>query len=149
MEVDGGCENLWKRERFNWRKNSANFGRYMSKNYFKAFLSAVPYCFDEKKLCFIDKKDERWEIYLPCIEQYNLKRQLLIKMFLLVFNKSMSGCCSKTSKLGGLPSYTLAPRKRVPFGAMYKKRAECTSDIIIFRDVGIINFQDVGMKQEQ
>ena len=56
-EVGQGVENLWKRGRSNGRRDYLNFGRYMSKNMFKAFQSAAPYCFAEKKYWYLDKRD--------------------------------------------------------------------------------------------
>ena len=134
-EVECGAENLWKQGRLNGRKEAANFGRYMTKNYFKAFISAAPYCFAEKKWWYIDKRDRPWDIYLPCLQSYNCKRQALIKTLLLVLDESMSGWCPKTSKLGGLPNYTFEPRKPVPLGTMFKNGAECKSGLIVFQDV--------------
>ena len=55
-EVEQGVENLWKRGRSNGRRYYPNFGRYMSKNMFKAFQSAAPYCFAEKKYWYLDKR---------------------------------------------------------------------------------------------
>ena len=105
--------------RLNGRKDAANFGRYMSKNFFKAFIAAAPYCFAEKKWWYVDQRDKPWDIYLPCISQYNKKRQMLIRVLLLVLDESMSGWRPKTSKLGGLPNYTLEPRKPVTLGTMF------------------------------
>ena len=134
-EVDCGVENLWKRGRSNGRRDLPNFGKYMSKNYFKAFVSTATYCFAEKKWWYVDRRDRPWDIYLPCLSKYNERRQQLVKTLLLVSDESMSGWCPKTSKLGGLPNYTLEPRKPVPLGTMFKNGAECKSGIIVFQDV--------------
>ena len=64
-EVDQSVENFWKRGRSNYRLDCPNFGRYMSKNMFKAFQSAAPYCFAEKKHWCVDKRDRPWKIFLP------------------------------------------------------------------------------------
>ena len=56
-EVEQRVENLWKRGRSNGRRDYPNFGRYMSKNMLKAFQSAAPYYFAEKKYWYLDKKD--------------------------------------------------------------------------------------------
>ena len=42
-EVEQGVENLWNRGRSNGRRDYPNFGKYISKNMFKAFQSADPY----------------------------------------------------------------------------------------------------------
>ena len=43
------AENLWQRGRSNGRRDYANVGRHIGQNYFKAFESAAPYFFGNKK----------------------------------------------------------------------------------------------------
>ena len=134
-EVEQGVENLWKRGRSNGRRDYPNFGRYMAKNTFKAFQSAAPYCFCDKKYWHIDKRDRPWDIFLPCLNSYNEKRKKLVVTILLMLDESMSGWKPKTSKLGGLPNYTYEPRKPVDLGTMFRNGVECTSGCIVFQDV--------------
>jgi hypothetical protein len=134
-EVEQGVENLWKRGRSNGRRDYPNFGRYMAKNTFKAFQSAAPYCFCDKKYWHIDKRDRPWDIFLPCLNSYNEKRKKLVVTILLMLDESMSGWKPKTSKLGGLPNYTYEPRKPVDLGTMFRNGVECTSGLIVFQDV--------------
>ena len=88
-EVEQGVENLWKRGRSNGRRDYPNFGRYMSKNTFKAFQSAAPYCFCDKKFWYVDKRDRPWDIFLPCLNSYNEKRKKLVVTALLMLDESM------------------------------------------------------------
>ena len=74
-EVDCGIDNLWRRGKSNGRRYYPNFGKYIGKNYFKAFICAAPYCFCEKRFWFVDKRDKPWDIFLPCTKDYNAKRQ--------------------------------------------------------------------------
>ena len=134
-EIETGVENLWKRGRSTGRKEYPNFGRYMKKNEFKAFQSAAAFCFAEKKYWYIDKRDRPWDIFLPCLQNYNERRQQLIKTILLMLDESMSGWRPKTSKLGGLPNYTFEPRKPVPLGTMFRNGVECRSGCIVFQDI--------------
>ena len=90
-EVEQGVENLWKRGRSNGRRDYPNFGRHMSKNMFKAFQSAAPHCFAEKKHWCIDKRDRPWDIFLPCLNSYNEKRKKLVITALLMLDESMVG----------------------------------------------------------
>ena len=134
-EVESGVTNLWKRGKSNGRREYPNFGQYMSINYFKCFMAGAPYLFCEEKYWFLDKRDRPWEIFLPCVKNYNEKRKSLIKIVLLMMDESMSGWRPKTSKLGGLPNYTLEPRKPIPLGTMLRNCAECHSGCIVFQDV--------------
>ena len=69
------------------------------------------------------------------------KRQLLLKVVLLLLDESMSGWRPKTSKLGGLPNYTFEPRKPIPLGTMFCNGVECM--------VGTMDYQDVVQLPEQ
>jgi hypothetical protein len=67
-KVQNGTENLWKRGCLGGRHQYPNFGQYMPKNWFKAFISAAPYCWCDKKYWFVEQRDRLWEIFLPCLE---------------------------------------------------------------------------------
>lgn len=134
-EVENGVENLWSRGSSGGRHDYPDFGRYMPVNYFKAFQSAAPYAWCDKKCWFIDKRDKPWDVFMPCLSQYNEKRKTLLRATLLVLDESMSGWRPKTSKLGGLPNYTYEPRKPVPLGTMFRNGAECITGCFVFQDV--------------
>ena len=134
-EVHHGVENLWKRGKSNGRHDYPDFGKYIPKNYFKAFLAAAPYCWCDKKFWYQNKDERMWDIFLPCIQQYNGKRRLLLKVVLLLLDESMSGWRPKTSKLGGLPNYTYEPRKPIPLGTMFRNGAECMVGSLVYQDV--------------
>ena len=134
-EVECGIDNLWKNGQGNGRKELPNFGKYVPRDAFKAFCSAAPYAFCNRKYWYIDKRDRPWDIFMPCISSYNLKRRNIIKSVLLLLDESMSAWRPKTSKLGGLPNITFEPRKPVPLGTMFKNGAECITGIIAFQDI--------------
>jgi hypothetical protein len=134
-EVENGVENLWKRGPSGGRHDYPNFGQYMPINYFKAFEAAAPYCWCEKKCWYVDKRDRPWDIFLPCLNKFNEKRQGLVKVDLLMLDESMSGWRPKTSKLGGLPNFTFEPRKPIPLGTMFRNGVECISGLLVFQDV--------------
>ena len=134
-EVECGVDNLWKRGNGNGRKELPDFGRYVPRDAFKAFCSAAAYAFCNRKFWYIDKRDRSWEIFLPCLSSYNLKRRNLFKSILLILDESISAWRPKTSKLGGLPNTSFEPRKPVPLGTMFKNGVECISGIFAFQDV--------------
>ena len=134
-EVENGIENLWKRGKSTGRHDYPNFGQFMPINYFKAFVAAAAYCWADRKFWYIDKRDRSWDIFLPCLKEYNERRKRLIHSICLILDESMSGWRPKTSKLGGLPNYTFEPRKPVPLGTMFRNRMCCLSGIFAYQDV--------------
>ena len=124
-----------REENSNGRREFPNFGQHMSINYFKCFMAGAPYLFCEEKHWCIDKRDRPWDIFLPCMNNYNEKRRSLIKIVLLMMDESMLGWRPKTSKLGGLPNYAFEPRKPIPLGAMLRNCAECHSGCVVHQDV--------------
>ena len=107
----------------------------MSKNYFKAFQSAAAYCFADKKYWCIDKRDKRWDIFLPYLRKYNKRRQQLIKIVLLMLDESMSGWQPNTSKLAGIPNYTFELKNPVLLGTIFCNVVECRSGCIVFQNI--------------
>jgi hypothetical protein len=134
-EVQNGTENLWKRGRSGGRHHYPNFGQYMPLNWFKAFVSAAPYCWCDEKHWYVDRRDRLWDIFLPCLDRFNERRRSLIKTVLLLLDESMSGWRPKTSKFGGLPNYTFEPRKPVPLGTMFRNGVDCFTGCIVYQDV--------------
>jgi hypothetical protein len=117
------------------RHNFANFGQYMPINYFRAFQCAAALMFSDESHWFKENRDKPWEIFLPCLESYNMKRRNLFQTVLLMLDESMSGWRPKTSKLGGLPNITFEPRKPIPLGTMMRNSAECLAGCIVYQDV--------------
>ena len=134
-EMENGVENLWKAGMRKMRRPYPDFGRYMSINEFHAFCSAAPYARAEEKYWHLPTRDTPWDVFLPCLKSFNLKRQQLIGTNLMLLDESMSGWRPKTSKLGGLPNYTFEPRKPVPLGTMFRNSAECMSGVMVFQDI--------------
>ena len=134
-EVENGIENLWKRGKSTGRHDYPNFGQFMPINYFKAFVAAAAYCWADRKFWYIDKRDRPWDIFLPCLKEYNERRKRLIHSICLILDESMSGWRPKTSKLGGLPNYTFEPIKPVPLETMFRNGMCCLSGIFAYQDV--------------
>jgi hypothetical protein len=118
-EIVSGIQNLWLFGPSAGRHTYPDFGQYMPINYFKAFCSAAPFCWSEERYWYEDVRDVPWDVFLPCLVNFNDKRQHLLKTVLMLVDESMSGWRPKTTNLGGLPNYTYEPRKPVPLGTMF------------------------------
>jgi hypothetical protein len=107
----------------------------MSINEMQAFCSAAPYAWAEERYWYLPDRDTPWEMFLPCIYEFNNNRQRIIISLMVMLDESMSGWRPKTSKLGGLPNITFEPRKPVPLGTMFCNGADCMSGVLVFQDV--------------
>jgi hypothetical protein len=117
------------------RRNYPDFGRFMSINEMHAFCSAAPYAWADEKYWYLPDRDTPWEMFLPCVYEFNDTRKLLVKSLMVMLDESMSGWRPKTSKLGGLPNISFEPRKPVPLGTMFRNGADCMSGVLVFQDV--------------
>ena len=134
-ELKNGISNLWK-EPSGGRQSFPDFGQYMNETLFKCFISAAPFAWAKKEHWFVDKRDMGWDIILPCLTSFNDKRKRLLRSVIeLLLDESMSAWKPKTSKLGGLPSYTFEPRKPIPLGTMFRNSVEVITGILVFQDV--------------
>jgi hypothetical protein len=88
-EADTGVENLWRRGLSGGRHQYANYGQYMPKNQFKAFMSGDALMFCDRKVWFEDNRDKGWEIFMPCLRSFNQKRKCLFGTILLILDESM------------------------------------------------------------
>ena len=134
-ELENGVENLWKSGMKGVRRNYPDFGRFMSINGMHAFCSAAPYAWADEKYWYLPDRDTPWEMFLPCVYEFNDTRKLLVKSLMVMLDESMSGWRPKTSKLGGLPNISFEPRKPVPLGTMFRNGADCMSGVLVFQDV--------------
>eukprot|EP00957_Ditylum_brightwellii_P127846 9749807-Ditylum_brightwellii.AAC.1 len=57
-EVETGVDNLWRVGLSLGCHNYPDFGKYIPKNAFKAFCSAAPYAWSDKKYWYEDKRDK-------------------------------------------------------------------------------------------
>jgi hypothetical protein len=135
IDFVSGIENLWLSGHSAGRHTYPDFGQYMPINYFKAFCSAAPFCWSEEKYWYEDVRDVPWDVFLPCLANFNDKRQRLLKTVLMLVDESMSGRRPKTTKLRGLPNYTFEPQKPIPLGTMFQNGVECVSGILVVQDV--------------
>jgi hypothetical protein len=87
---------------------------------FKVFRSVAPFAWNGKINWYTDKRDQPWEIFLPCLASCNKRRRKLTKTLFLILDESIPGWRPKPSKLGGLPNFTFEPQKPVPLGTMFK-----------------------------
>jgi hypothetical protein len=95
---------------------------------------------------YTDKRDISWEMFVPCIKVFNKRRNELLTTNLLVLDESMSGWWPKTSKYGGLPNYTLEPRKPVPLGTMFRNGVDATNGILAYQDV--VQFSEIQTQKD-
>ena len=116
LEFDNGVENLWKRGELNGWKKYANFGQFIPRSYFRAFMSGFPYLFADEKYWYKNLKDMPWDLILPFVAEYNNKRKCLLEVLFLLLDESMSGCRHGTTAHGDLPNLTHEPCKPVSLG---------------------------------
>ena len=88
-EMECGIYNFWKRVKYNGRRSYPDFGKYVPINYFKAFCSAAAYAWVDKKFWYLEKRDQPWDIFVPCLQSYNDRRRTLIRAVLLILDESM------------------------------------------------------------
>ncbi|KAL7554128.1 hypothetical protein ACHAWF_017536 [Thalassiosira exigua] len=135
LEVEKGVENLWKQGESAGMKPYSNYGQFIPKNYFKAFLCGLPFLWCDEKYWKIPKEDLPWDFFLPFVNGYNEKRTELMRVIYLMLDESMSGWRPKTSKTGGLPNISHEPRKPVPLGTMVRNAVECITGIFVHQDI--------------
>ena len=135
LEVDNGIDNLWKRGDSKGWKTHANFGQFIPKGYFKAFMTAFPYLWADKKYWYRPLKDMPWDLILPFLKEYNNKRNHLLWVLFLILDESMSGFCPKTTAYGDLPNISHEPRKPVSLGTMLRNAVEGRTGIFAFHDI--------------
>jgi hypothetical protein len=58
----------------------------------------------------------------------------------------MSGWRPKTSNYGGLPNYTMEPRKPAPLGTMFRNGVDATNGILAYQDV--VQFSEIQKQKE-
>lgn len=54
---------------------------------------------------------------------------------MLILDKIMSGWRPKSSRLGGLPSYTFEPRKSTPLGTIIRNDVETVTRITVYQGI--------------
>ena len=101
-------------------KDYPNYGQYISKDYFKAFIYGFPYLWAEKKYWDVNSAEFPFDFLAPFVKEYNSLRTKSICVIYLMLDESMSGWRPKTSKRGGLPQTSYEPRKPVPLGTMIR-----------------------------
>ena len=135
-EVETGIQNLWRHGKSPaGRRPCADFGQFMPENTFNVFCAAACYCWCEEKQWFKPFLDREWEIFEDMLDAFNGQRRELMRAVLLLLDESVSGWRPKTSKYGGLPSYTFEPRKPVPLGTMFRNGAESITGLLLFQDI--------------
>ena len=101
-ETQCGMSNLWLREGLNCRRECPNFGKIIARNAFKKIVVAEPYCFCDKKLLCVDKRDKPWDTFLPALQKNNKRRTQYMQSLMIIIDKIMSGWRPNNSKLIGL-----------------------------------------------
>jgi len=60
LQVERGVENLWRHGESAGMMDYPNFGQFIPRDYFKAFLSAFPYLWAEEKYWDVPDRDLPW-----------------------------------------------------------------------------------------
>jgi len=120
-KTENGIENLWMKGR-HLRYPYPDFGHYMSQNEIKPFCSAALFCWIDERYWYAPDRDTPWEVFLPCIYQFNDRHQKLIWTSLLLLDESML-------------EQQREPRKPVPLGTLFWNGVECMSRVLVFHDV--------------
>ena len=116
-------------------KDYPNYGQFIPKNYFKAFLRRFPYLWAEEKYWSVAHNDLPWDIITPFVSDYNKQRGKILRVVYLMLDESMSGWRPKTSKTGGLPNITHEACKPVPLGTMIRNAVKCVTGIFVHHDI--------------
>lgn len=135
LEVERGCENLFRRGQSDGYKDFPDYGQHLPINYMKAFICGLPFLWAEKKYWYMPARDLPWDLIFPFVNEYNKKRLEILRVIYLVLDESMSGWRPKTSKTGGLPNISYEPRKPVPLGTMLRNAVECVTGIFVHHDI--------------
>ncbi len=135
LEVHKGVAGLWRRGNSSGMKEFPNYGQYIPKDYFKAFLHGFPYLWADRKYWDVNRAELPFDFLAPFIGEYNGLRTQVLRVIYLVLDESMSGWRPKTSKRGGLPHISHEPRKPIPLGTMICNAVECTTGIFVHHDL--------------
>lgn len=134
-EPHNGVNNLWKKGRSIGRSSYPDFGKYVSKDMFKAFCKAAPFVWADEKYWYTDDAFPSWDVLIALLEKFNLKRRELMLVLKILMDEAMSGWRPKTSKTGGLPSITYEKRKpSVDLGTMIRDCVEQNTGILVYQD---------------
>ena len=71
LEVHKGVAGLWQRGNSSGMKQFPNYGQYIPKDYFKAFLYGFPYLWADKKYWDVNRAELPFDFLLPFIDKYN------------------------------------------------------------------------------
>jgi hypothetical protein len=135
-EADVGVENLWKRGKSGGRHEHADFGKYMPKNYYKAFQNAAASMFmDDESKWHKERCNVGWEVFMPALKSFNEKRSDQMVVIMAILDESIAGWLPKTSKTGGLPNISHEPRKPVSLGTLFRNCAECITGCFVYQDI--------------
>ena len=135
LEVHKGVAGLWQRGNSSGMKEFPNYGQYIPKDYFKAFLHGFPYLWADRKYWDVNRAELPFDFLAPFIGEYNGLRTQVLRVNYLVLDESMSGWRPKTSKRGGLPHISHEPRKPIPLDTMICNAVECTTGIFVHHDL--------------
>ena len=111
-----------------------DYGKYVPKHYFKAFLHVLPLLWAPEEYWFRDQRTLPWDVVKPLFVEINKLRQALTYILYLVLDETMSGFRPKTSPCGGYPNITYEPRKPCELGAMIRNAIECITGMFAYQD---------------
>jgi hypothetical protein len=85
-------------------------------------------------------------MFVACIKVFNKQFNKILTTNLLVLDESIYGWRPNTYKYGGIPNYTLEPRKHVPLGTMFRNGVDATNEILAYHDV--VQFSEIQKQKE-
>ena len=137
--IQNGVNSLFKRGPSGGLSGSyPDFGKYISKSVFQAFICAAPFCWCDKKYWYLPPDQATWNIFEPVLRSFNDSRKaLILTVTILILDESMSGWIPKTTKLGGLPNISFEPRKPVSLGTLFRNGVEAITKIIRYQDIQV------------
>ena len=133
-EAFRGIDNLWNSGAGLGARAYSDYGIYMPKHYFRAFLHVLPLMWAPQEYWFRDNRILPLDVVKPLFLEINKLRQALAYILYLVLDKTMSGFRPKTSPCGGYPYITYEPRKPCNIGAMIRNAIECITGMFAFQD---------------
>ena len=112
-----------------------NYGQYIPKNYFKAFIMGFHLLWSDEKYWFVNPNELPWDIIKPFVGEYNAKRNKILSLWRLLIDETMSEFRPKTSETGGLPNITCEKRKPKDLGTMARNGLDTITGIFAHHDI--------------
>ena len=133
-ECVSGVDNLFASGKDKDPKTFPDYGQYVPKHEFQAFMYVLPFLWADEEFWYRDPRTLPWEVMMPFVTKVNALRAMLMHVLYMVLDETMWGWRPKTSVTGGFPNITHEPRKPVDLGAMARNAVEAITGIMVFQD---------------